>query len=255
MQSLHLQWIIKKGTTQETLGWFHLKEGLKAMKESGKTVHSFSPSVLAQLVLTEFLASFDEVLLIRESLTGIAQNKVGILPRKSKRFTLHIVQEAFSRLISPKDLLFIDHPWTPFQGPLAKLRYYARLLIPPLDSPQEALLFYEAVSSACGVAVQAIELANEAGALKFLKAMEQLARRLPPFIDSFYKDENVLFFLARHSERFNALYGRGFMQILFQSNHYQGTAHIRSFLLKRYEQRGFSHLAPEINAALDVLEQ
>lgn len=80
-------------------------------------------------------------------------------------------------------------------------------------------------------------------------AGELMARMIVQFRD----DENILFFVLRHSARFDSHFGKGFVYAFFADLFPGGFTEAIRFLRDRYQQRGFGHLNVAIAAKAEIL--
>lgn len=77
---------------------------------------------------------------------------------------------------------------------------------------------------------------------------------IPDIIYRFRKDENILFFLLRHGEEIDSLFNQGFIKDLLVRCHPKGGIEkAESYMISRYEARGFSELPIQISHFIEQL--
>lgn len=90
---------------------------------------------------------------------------------------------------------------------------------------------------------------------KTVCSIQRLARLTAKVITQFKHDENVIFFLLRHSENLDALFGENAISKMIQKMFpKRARSGVKSFLSKRYLERGFNNLIPQIHSKLEELE-
>jgi len=89
---------------------------------------------------------------------------------------------------------------------------------------------------------------------KLQKACQLLKKAIEKALPCFKKDENVLFFLLRHSTQFSAIYGSEFLPNVILKMYPKGMDEAKSFLQKAYARRKFNHLIPLIHSYFEHLE-
>lgn len=85
---------------------------------------------------------------------------------------------------------------------------------------------------------------------KLMMCLSRIGKTLIPLIETFKDDENVLFFIVRHSHELDDLFGDKFVTHLFTKMHREGSAGIEKLLIKHYSKRGFDNLLPVIKAKM-----
>ncbi len=90
---------------------------------------------------------------------------------------------------------------------------------------------------------------------KTVCSIQRLARLTAKVIIQFKHDENVIFFLVRHAESLDSLFGEHSIAKLIRKMFPKRTrGGIKTFLTKRYSDRGFDNLIPLIHSKLEALE-
>ncbi len=156
------------------------------------------------------------------------------------------------------------YPWTPSKGSLGKLKHYTQLLAPgdqeePFHYP--ATLLSVAISKAYHSAIQAREIVwqlrqkpitlSEASTLfslltRLAVKVQEASDLLPTLVAHFREDENVLYYLLRSREKFEAVYKRPLVKELAKQIFKRGITEMGDFLVERYQERGFDQVAASI---------
>lgn len=71
---------------------------------------------------------------------------------------------------------------------------------------------------------------------------KKFGKLLAELILEFSQDENVLFFVLRHKEKLDCIYGAGFVKKLFIKMYPEGIAEAEQYLKTKYAKRGFNNL-------------
>jgi hypothetical protein len=87
-----------------------------------------------------------------------------------------------------------------------------------------------------------------ANVTKLIQAIHEL---IPHFKD----DENLLFFLLRHQQNLNRLYGKEFLSTLLLSLFPDGLQEMEEFLHTKYSARSFHHILPQISEHFAALRE
>ena len=58
----------------------------------------------------------------------------------------------------------------------------------------------------------------------------------------FSLDENVLFFILRHKDKLDSIYGEGFVKKIFNKMYPDGINEAENYVKKKYAKRGFHNL-------------
>ena len=84
-------------------------------------------------------------------------------------------------------------------------------------------------------------------ATKLITVLRQIADFAEKVIDRFKNNENVLFFLVRHSKELDAVIGKPYVSPIFHKIFVNGIQEAQESIIQKYAKRGFSHLAPLIH--------
>lgn len=89
---------------------------------------------------------------------------------------------------------------------------------------------------------------------KMVKSIQKLARLVAKVLPRFHHNENVIFFLLRHAEQLDRVYGIQFVVNMLKKMFPRRPQKIHQFLLKKYLERGFDKLVPTIEHKLALLD-
>jgi hypothetical protein len=225
--------------------------------------YRYSRSTLFQFILSEFFQAFGKVKLLGETIARPLDIE-------------HLLQSLGQMVSSIGDMpsrSFLDrtvYTWHCNNGSLTRLAHYSALWEDPehssagralkMKSHQAWLLSLELQGVAIELQVKGslkITKRDLAVVLKIVNklkaAMAALAQLLSQMLAYFFRDENVIFFLLRHSEAINGIYGRQFLSLWLE--HTFGTVDMATaFVQGRYAQRGFAQLLPLIAEKVDQLQ-
>lgn len=76
--------------------------------------------------------------------------------------------------------------------------------------------------------------------------LERLKKLLPKIALQFKEDENLLFFLIRHQDQWDQVYGENATAKLLKKLH----PHYSTYIEEKYAERGYGHLTPIIRECL-----
>jgi hypothetical protein len=216
-----------------------------------RSINSYlqNDSLLFQFILSEFLEVYRET--------------QGLL---LKRNSIHELSQGLMTLTgSPQDPLRI-FPGNRQSGVLAKLKNYCSLLSQNADSTEkEPIAMQHYVDKAWLHCIEAFDLLHDTHKdkdqstlihtiEKTCSALRGFSRLIVRLFAQFRDDENVIFFVLRHHNQFDALYGPRFVVKLFCRLYPKGLKEAGHFLIKKYGHRGFDNLLPLVNAKISELE-
>ncbi len=164
--------------------------------------------------------------------------------------------------------------WTPNEGILTKLKGYCANLLHHVNPHDKVSLALSRLAGQswlqCHNCLDAYNLWQEEPASRDLQddLQKQLARLLQfhlrwtkllaQKIKDFREDENVLFFLLRHHEDFDACFGEGFVRTLFlrlsPASQRKSLQAAEDFISQKYLKRGFESLLPIIKTKISELK-
>lgn len=223
-----------------------------------------SNSLLFQFILLEFLEAYNEIRQLDAIRCGNDSPMRASESCCRQDPPHHLVSLALTKLVgSPKDYMRL-FSWNFSEGLLAKLRSYCALFLQNADVNEKELIaiqhYTDKIWQAC---MQATDIVHETPqdrpilmlALdKASGAMQRLAKLIARLIHQFRDDENVIFYVLRHHEVFDKLYGHRFMHKLIHKIYPKGLNEVRVFLVKKYQERGFDNLLPVIDTTIKEIE-
>lgn len=134
-------------------------------------------------------------------------------------------------------------------GPLDRLRHLILLYHPPFPECQFQLeKLHQTISRGWRLAQ------NPTDRKRFLRCFRRIARLFEGMLPYYREDENLLLFLLRRRELFDAAYGVPFVRRLFKRIFHGGLEEARLYLLNCYQRRGYLHLLEQISAQITQLE-
>jgi hypothetical protein len=152
--------------------------------------------------------------------------------------------------------------WNSFDGFLPKLRNYCILFHQKIDGAEKDSLTFqyyaEKIFTECLHALDALLQDDRTTFLKNIEkaegALQRLAKVLARQVADFSDDENVVFFVAKNREKLDKIYGNRFVAKMLSRMYPKGLRDAQAFLVKRYLDRGFEQLLPEITKKMAELE-
>ena len=213
--------------------------------------YHYDPSLLFQFILSETLATLRFTKKLLE-----AEPEEAAVALKNLVGTLNDPYRLFS--------------WAPENGTLAKLKAYCsyfahsaepydNVLIPLVHTAEQSWL----LSLVCLDDLRHFERTQQAGgsqtklnkSIKELAAaLNRLAKLIAKLIEQFWNDENVIFFILRHRNEFDEVFGDKFVKTLLKKMYLGGVWGAASFLSKRFSKRGFENLITTIETGIEELE-
>lgn len=218
-------------------------------------------SLLFQFILTEFLAIHAEIAPLR---------KLTAPPRSTAQCESILIPVAKLAGASYDTMrLFI---WNQGTGHLSKFKNYCGLYAQNWMTEQPASkqvqLLQQNANQAWLYCMHCLDLLHALkdkgitaktgeslckASTKLLNCLSKITKILVPLVEVFSSDENVLFFLLRHSGQLDAIYGSGFTARTLSQMDPEGLAGIENMLNNRYVKRGFDHLLPVIKTHIAQL--
>lgn len=201
-------------------------------------------SLLFQFILAEFLDVYQEIRKI-EALKNEGYETLGA---------------SLVKLVGASRDYMRFFAWNFSDGTLSKLKNYCALFSENADGEEkEPIAIQHYADKAWGSCLQAtdllLELPEERATIaltieKGCNAVHRFAKLIVRVITQFRDDENVVFFVLKHHQKFDALFGSRFISKLFSRMYPKGIKEVRHFLLKKYEARGFENILPTIEAKI-----
>ncbi|MEM1282251.1 MAG: hypothetical protein AAGG81_01715 [Chlamydiota bacterium] len=233
-------------------------------KRTPVTSYHENDSLLLQFILSEFLLVYREVKNLGRHFEELESFTAKKRPKQQR-------QEALFQLISSLETLSgASHDtmrlfsWGQEDGILHKFNSYAALFS-RRSAPEgkNEQYFYRAINQSLLISIQLHDLAltiaelpsskwkeliEEIGQLegKIVSNTEKFSKLLFKIIQRFSNDENVIFFLLRHSKEFDELFCPGHVKRLLTKVSQGSLADLEKSLIKKYCKRGFTQLEPII---------
>lgn len=82
---------------------------------------------------------------------------------------------------------------------------------------------------------------------------DRVAKMLPNVIKQYAKDENVIFFILRHSQELDSIFSNGFVKNMLDKMYSNGLTEAKQLLERKYLARGFNQLLPVIASKMENL--
>lgn len=221
-----------------------------------------SPSLLFQFLLSEFLNTYSTL----QHLDSLCSHSTTFLSEDSclQAENEELIKKTLIKLLgSPKDYMRM-FSWNFSEGLLAKMRTYCTLFIQNAETDEKEFIaiqhYADKIWQGC---LQALDALQEAPADRSLfrvpldkasAAMQRLAKLIARLIHQFRDDENVIFYVLKHHQAFDALYGPRFVMKLMNRIYSKGLKEVHFFLVKKYQERGFDHLVPSIDKTIKAIE-
>lgn len=216
-------------------------------------------SLLFQFIIVEFIECFEEI----QHLDVIHNRKIdppATLMEDQKQLT----EQALARLVgSTRDYMRI-FSWNFGEGILAKLKTYCALFLQNAPHDEKEIIalqhYADRLWQACMQAMDTLH-GGPSQRTAFLQAIDKaitginrMSKLIARIIPQFRDDENVVFCILRHKERFDKLYGGRFVFKLLSKMYAKGLPEAQNFISKRYTERGFNNLLPIIAAKMAEIE-
>lgn len=221
------------------------------------------PNLLFQLILSEFLASFERIFTLRDLHKKLQNMPLDGCSQKKLNQTIRALQSHAVDLCGKTEVINPFHCWNFSIGSLTQLKHHCCLFSKcQSQAPAEFVLLHNRANWAWLSCLQAHDLGkillqipqetiwDSEEYASLMRNMERLVTQMGRFsrlvtrlFSHFKEDENVLYFLVRHHEQFNTIYGDHYVSKLLGKLFSQGHKEAEKLLLRRYKRRGFeSHL-------------
>lgn len=220
-------------------------------------------SLLLQFLLVEFLEAFTEIqrLDILQKRTPLPNHEATSRQKESER---EQIEASLAKLVgSTRDYMRL-FSWNFSEGLLVKLKTYCTLFLQNAEGNEKELIamqhYAEKIWQACLLAIDALhETPQERAPLvasldKACSSMHRFSKLAARLIHQFREDENVIFFVVRHHQRFDRLYGNRFVYKLLNRMYQKGLRETQQVLVKKYTERGFDNILPIIQTNLAEIE-
>lgn len=223
-----------------------------------------SNSLLFQFILLEFIEAYTEI----QSLDQLRHRPSPLPQEGSVAHQPNPLYDPFSMALikltgSPKDHMRL-FSWNFSEGLLSKLRSYCTLFLQNVDAHEKELLaiqhYVDKTWQSCMQAIEAIQNSPKDRPIllvaldKANAAMQRLAKLIARLIPQFRDDENVIFYVLRHHQIFDQLYGQRFTAKLMGKIYPKGLKEVQLLLTRKYQERGFDNLTSVISTVIKEIE-
>lgn len=234
---------------------------------SARHVNSYhqNNSLLFQFILVEFVEAFTEI----QRLDSLCNRTPTPLPQDEQACRQvennnHLVESALTKLVGPTKHYMRLFSWNFSEGLLSKLRTYCALFLQNSETDEKELIaiqhYADKIWQGCLQALDTLQEAPQDRPLLFAaldkasSAMQRFAKLIARLLHQFRDDENVIFYVLRHHQVFDKLYGNRFVIKLLCRIYPKGLKEVQLLLVKKYTERGFDNILPVIYSSLKELE-
>jgi hypothetical protein len=216
-----------------------------------------SNSLMFQFIISEFINASTQIGLIAEKVPETHRGSMETLQNSLKALSGSL--QEYMRFIS----------WNLEEGILSKLKSYAALFAANAEILHSKHLQLEKYANqAWKVSLESLEvlrlIQEQRDDLSLYEDLYQrlshltaifkkLGKLLAELILEFSLDENVLFFILRHKEKLDHIYGTGFVKKTFIKMYPDGIAEAEEYIKRQYANRGFNHLLMVISSKFTEL--
>ena len=216
-----------------------------------------SKGLLIQFILSEFIKSYTQILEIHQFSTDCKKNALSMLALSV--VNLSGSNKSCSGLLS----------WNQEDGILWRLKNYCRALV-DLEGKKDPLIskMESSINQAFLSALHSLDILQQStsfeedsiialqkGLKKVIDQMKRFSKALALNLQQFSDNENVIFFLLRHQNELDKIYGKQFVFKLINKMYLKGIEGATNFLLKQYRNRGFNHFIPAIKKMISELKK
>lgn len=212
------------------------------MHPSHYNSYHFNDGLLFQFILHELVYSSEIILQL-----------IGLMEGEETPETLTLLNDTLGRLVGASHESMRLLSWMPDHSPLTKLKNYCALFASQnKDSEKTAQVLHHYSDQAWLGFIQALGSLREEAKFplqsiqRAIIPMKKLKSTVGKMLLNFGNDENVLFFIVRHQQQIDALFGKRFVRKLMLQLFPEGLESARLFMVQKYKQRGFASLIAEI---------
>ena len=152
-----------------------------------------------------------------------------------------------------------QYAWEVNHGKLSKIKKYSTLISETSELKRQHLRklakatqkLWE-ISAKC---LQKLPKTHQSSWLRFSQEIENTKKMISCAIDHFYDDENVLLFLLQNHLQFDNIFGKYFVAGKFHHFFDNDMMKTQTFLIERYQLRGFNKLEPLIKQKIEELSK
>lgn len=214
-------------------------------------------SVLFQFILSEFIVANTEVETISHLTPSVLEGEVdGLEPPLHQLFGS-----------SPEYVSLLS--WNFKEGILSRLKKYVLCFSQFHITPEkDQRLLYQYTCQALelcqkcinelqayveGIGEENVEVTLHKNLVKLQKQVGRFGQMVIKLTYYFHFDENVIFFILRHKQQFDNIFGQDFTKRFFNKMYEGGPSEAEKLMTTRYTERGFQHLLPTIQTKISEL--
>jgi hypothetical protein len=246
-------------TLQEAVAYPHLR------------IKQLSSSLLFQLLLKLWFSTHKDLTHIQITQESLLSAVTAPTSKRKDRRKLLALEKALMRLVGSVQEVPPPFVQADALGSLSRLRLYCHHFSGGDEQvDKDASKLHESITRALAATQQANQLLQAARMLvqknrlpdvkklylaleKADMQMKRFSSLIPQIINSFSDDENVLFFIVRHSSELDDYYDCAFVFEALNTMFPKGADEACHFIIKKYKNRGFDKLLPIINEKIQEI--
>lgn len=216
-----------------------------------------SKGLLIQFILSEFIKSHTQVVEIHQ------------FSKDCQKIALSMVALNIVKLSGSNKCCSGLLSWNQKDGILWRLKNYCKALV-DLEGKSDPLIskMESSVNQAFLSALHSLDILQQSasfeedsmialqkGLKKIIDQMKRFSKALAFKLQQFSDNENVIFFLLRHQNELDKIYGKQFVFKTINKMHSKGIEEATIFILKQYKNRGFNHFIPAIKKKISELKK
>ena len=225
----------------------------------GVSACHFNNSLLFQFILTEFMEAYEHI----QTLELVCQNHPLPVDNESDicgEYEQKEMDSTFEKLIGPNRDFARLIVWNSRGGVLAKLKVYISIFLKHNFGEEKEMItmqhYIEKIYHSCQKATEIlyedpVPITSLTTAIdKATTAIHRLSKLITRLILHFREDENILFCVLRNQERFDRIYGRGYVAKQLIRIYPKGLQEAKSALCDKYKLRGFDNMLSIITSKI-----
>jgi len=225
------------------------------LQKSSLNSYHHTDSLLVQFVLNDFLLTLEEAYVIRQFADKKTETDEFINGLNGYLVNLAGSEQAYIRIFS----------WIVDSGVLTKLKNTSDLLSERTKKcDQDFIELHNSAHKAWIDCLHTVSLIQDfdkgigdvislrKAVEKCLSSINKLKPAIKKILPKYIHDENILYFILRHQERFDCQLGPTWSKKLFKTFYPEGAL---TYMTARFTERGFTNLLPEITLKLQEVTQ
>lgn len=231
----------------------------------------FNNSLLFQFILAEFLLTYREALSMSELVKNLKKKPLPIFGSNECEESLNKIKSTLKILGGNSQDQQCLFSWGYDNSFLGKLKNTCALFASNFGKEDKnAASLHRYSHRAWSICSQSVDLLqtmkkgnidnwNDSFVLllnlieKMQKALQHFSKLITRFLHDFKQDENVLFFVLRHQEQLDTLFGSHFVIQLF-TEMFSNVKEAGKYISKKYEYRGFNQILPLITKKISEFQ-